>query len=129
MHRIILIVLIVGLLAFWLYPEGNSIPTEEDTHKLYQTNAAGKVQIQAEGKSVIEPISNEGFGVKNIQLNANETFELATELRLCKSVPKSDSELSLWLDKANSIGEPIEFIVYLLDLSNVQSMVAKSKTI
>lgn len=102
--------MIVSLLAFWFYPEENRAPAVSDVHVPQLTDATSKVEIQAAGKSVIEYVSDEYFEVKNTQLSANQVFELATELRLCKSVPKSDSELSLWLDKANSAGEPNEYI-------------------
>ncbi|CAM5195228.1 hypothetical protein [Alishewanella longhuensis] len=110
MYRIFLIVFAIFLLVFWLYPKESRIPAEDDACKRHPIRATSKVEIQKVGGSGIDPVFNENFEFKNTELSTSEIFALATELRLCKSVPKSDSELSLWLDKANSLGEPIEFI-------------------
>lgn len=110
MYKILLIVLIVSLFAFWMYPKENTTPAVGDDHLQPLTDASSKVEIYTAGKSVVEYISDEDTQDKRPQLSANQIFELATELRLCKSVPKSDSELSIWLDKANSVGEPNEYI-------------------
>lgn len=110
MHRIILIALIVSLLIFGVYPEKNSIPEEGRARSQNLINTTNKVEIQVEENSVVEPMYSESSGTVSTQLNAQELFEIARELRLCNRVPKSDSELSLWLDDANRAGEPNEFI-------------------
>lgn len=110
MYRVLLIVLIVSLVTFWMYPKENITPVVADDNVQQLTDANSKVEIYTAGKSVVKYISDEETQDKKPQLSANQIFELAKELRLCKSVPKSDSELSIWLDNANNVGEPNEYI-------------------
>ena len=110
MYRILLIILIVSLFAFWMYPKENITPAVSDEHVPQLKDADSKVDKEKERESVVEYIAEDDDQDKILQLSANQILELAIELRLCKSVPKSDSELSVWLDEANSVGEPNEYI-------------------
>ena len=93
-----------------MYSKENITPAVADEHVQQLTDANSKVEIYTAGKSVVKYISDEETQDKKPQLSANQIFELAKEHRLCKSVPKFDSELSIWLDNANNVGEPNEYI-------------------
>lgn len=113
MHKIILIVLVVSLLIFcifWVYPEKHGIPAEGSLQSQDLASATSKVQIQVEEDSVGKSVYGESSGAVQTLLTAQELFEIARELRLCKSTPGSDTELSLWLDNANQAGEPSEYV-------------------
>ena len=43
-------------------------------------------------------------------LSSQQLLESAKNIRRCKGVPKTKNELTVWIDKATSIGEPYEFI-------------------
>jgi hypothetical protein len=44
------------------------------------------------------------------QHTASSLYELARLVRICKSVAKTQEQLSLWLDEANAVGEPQTYI-------------------
>lgn len=108
--KIIFIVLIVGLLIFRLYPEKNSIPAAGAVYSELSTSATSKAQIQVDENAGVQAVASENVAAAATQFNTQALFETARELRLCKSVPKSAAELSLWLDNANRVGEPNELI-------------------
>lgn len=110
MYRILLIILTVSLFAFWIYPKENITPAVSDEHALQLKDPVSEIEKDEERGTVVEYLAEDDAQDKILQLSANQILELATELRLCKSVPKSDSELSVWLDEANSVGEPNEYI-------------------
>lgn len=93
-----------------MYPKEKITPAVSNEHVLQLKDAGTKVEKEEERGSIVEYIAEDDAQGNILQLSANQILELAIELRLCKSVPKSDSELSVWLDEANSVGEPNEYI-------------------
>ncbi|MDA8621954.1 hypothetical protein N9L48_04825 [Psychrosphaera sp.] len=83
----------------------------------FENNVAPNAQIEKAQPQVFHPSNlkisatlNNNNTSNTSSLSSQQLLESAKNIRRCKGVPKTRNELTVWIDRATSIGEPYEFI-------------------
>ena len=85
-------------------------PFESDVSRNAQIEKAQPQAFQPSNFKT-SPTRNKNKKVLNTpSLSSHQLLESAKNIRRCKGVPKTRDELTVWINKATSIGEPYEFI-------------------
>tara|TARA_R110002126_G_scaffold8953_7_gene41162 strand:+ start:4505 stop:5341 length:837 start_codon:yes stop_codon:yes gene_type:complete len=114
MYKICLTVLALSLLIYWIYPNQHYDPV--NLSGSLQKNSYLEInseEVMADS-SKAEPLNAGRADETQYKRSAQELFDVAEQLYFCRPVPKTDIELSSWLDSAKQSGEPQSLIENIL---------------
>ena len=110
MKWIVLTLLVVGLLIVWAY-SGSKDGTEQALAQANDLISSSQHHIGGGEYTTSQTVPARTYDTELTQLTtAEQLFIAARELRHCRAIPTNDTELSLWLDNANQVGEPSEYV-------------------
>lgn len=117
MKKVVVVVFILVVIALVFYSKGhNNIDklnavTEHYVSDLINPKEKSLFENESTKAKPTKIKSTDALTSTNNLLTTAETYLLeAKEIRRCKSIPKTQEELELWLTNANAVGEPNEYI-------------------